>query len=150
MCIRDSPNLVNRYSIFDKPALIKYTQDLTMIYDSIVMCQHFAVEFSEEPLSKMLSAVIGFEYSKEELLKTGERIWNLARLFNLREGFTKKDDMLPKRLLKPTPQAPGKEVPYEELLNAYYEVRGWDAGGRPLPETLERLDLVDEARGVAL
>ncbi len=144
------PNLVDRYSIFDKPALIKYTQDLTMIYDSIVMCQHFAVEFSEEPLSKMLSAVIGFEYPKEELLKTGERIWNLARLFNLREGFTRKDDMLPERLLKPTPQAPGKEVPYEELLNAYYEVRGWDADGRPLPETLERLDLVDEARGVAL
>jgi len=67
-------------------------------------------------------------------MRVGERVWNLERLFNLRAGFTKKDDTLPKRMLRePMPEGPakGKTVPLEKMLGEYYRLRGWDTEGRP-------------------
>jgi len=75
----------------------------------------------------------------------GERIFNLERLFNQREGFSHKDDTLPQRFLRePFREGPsaGHTVPIEQLLDDYYKVRGWDANGSPTEETLNRLGLV--------
>ena len=76
---------------------------------------------------------------------TGERIIQLERLFNLREGLTPADDTLPKRLLQePVPDGPGQGqvVPLVPLLEQYYQVRGWDLNsGRPSAEKLESLGL---------
>lgn len=137
------PNLVNRFSSFEKPSLVKYTQDLAAAYDSLVMCKHFAVEFDEEPLSAMLSAVTGVEFSKEELLVVGERVWALTRLFNVREGLSAKDDTLPKRLLTPLALGPtaGKAPPLDQMIKEYYAVRGWSPEGVPTEECLARLGL---------
>ncbi|MHA1332174.1 MAG: aldehyde ferredoxin oxidoreductase C-terminal domain-containing protein, partial [Candidatus Hodarchaeales archaeon] len=74
----------------------------------------------------------------------GERIYNLQRLFNIREGITRKDDTLPKRLLEePLPEGPaeGHVIDLEPLLDLYYEYRGWDHNGKPTLETLSRLNL---------
>jgi aldehyde:ferredoxin oxidoreductase len=74
-----------------------------------------------------------------DLVRTGERVWNLVRLFNVREGVTRADDGLPPAL------ADGSldETRFEAMLDAYYDRRGWGADGRPTRETLARLDLAD-------
>ena len=137
------PHLVNRFSSFEKPSLVKYTQDLAAIYDCLVMCKHFAIEFDEEPLSAMLSAVTGVEFSKEELLMVGERLWAIARLFNIREGFTRKDDVLPPKLRKPLDKGPiaGRIPPLDEMIKEYYAIRGWDSEGIPTKKLLDKLEL---------
>ena len=77
--------------------------------------------------------------------RTGERINNLERLFNVRCGLRRKDDMLPKRFLNTKfdkGSAAGKTLPLDQMLDEYYQVRGWDPEtGIPLPETLERVGL---------
>lgn len=73
----------------------------------------------------------------------GERGFNLERLFNIREGFTTKDDTLPKRFTDEE-QIPGKKkskVPLSKMLPKYYRLRGWDNNGRPTKKTLKKLDL---------
>ncbi len=76
--------------------------------------------------------------------QTGERIWNLERLFNLKAGLGKKDDTLPKRILEePADVGTGKGLVcrLDEMLPEYYQLNGWDADGVPTAETLKRLDL---------
>jgi aldehyde:ferredoxin oxidoreductase len=81
----------------------------------------------------------------EEILACGERIWNLERLFNLREGLDpESEDTLPKRLLEePIPEGPakGKVNRLKEMLPEYYNLRGWDKKGLPTETKLEELDL---------
>jgi len=92
------------------------------------------------------------EFSKAQLMEIGERIYTLERLFNLREGFTRKDDALPERYFKePTPiglpVAKGKKIDkiqFEKMLNEYYELHDWDRDGVPKKETLEKLKLDKE------
>jgi aldehyde:ferredoxin oxidoreductase len=95
-------------------------------------------------IAALLRTATGFDYDVDELMRAGERIWNLERMFNLRAGFSKKDDTLPKRLLRePMPGGPaeGKTVPLEEMLSEYYHLRGWDKEGRPTKERLAALGL---------
>lgn len=80
----------------------------------------------------------------EKLALVGERIWNLERQFNLKAGFTRKDDDLPPRLkTEPAKTGPAKGVVsgVEKMLPEYYELRGWNAEGVPEKATLERLGL---------
>ncbi len=77
-------------------------------------------------------------------LKTGERIYNLERLFNLKAGLTAKDDTLPKRMLKePMPEGPGKGqiVRLDKMLPEYYKLRGWSAKGVPSAKKLSELGI---------
>jgi aldehyde:ferredoxin oxidoreductase len=82
----------------------------------------------------------------------GERIYTLERMFNLREGFTRKDDTLPERYFKePTPIglpiARGKKIEreqFEKMLDEYYGLHKWDKNGVPTEETLKRLELDKE------
>ncbi|MFB6206778.1 MAG: aldehyde ferredoxin oxidoreductase C-terminal domain-containing protein, partial [Haloglomus sp.] len=84
-----------------------------------------------------------------DLARTGERIWTLTRLFNVREGFDRADDTLPDAL---DTEGALSAAEFERMLDAYYAARGWSADGIPARETLERLDLyatVDENTPVA-
>jgi aldehyde:ferredoxin oxidoreductase len=92
----------------------------------------------------MYRNAVGVDISDEEVLKAGERIWNLEKLFNLNAGFTKADDTLPPRLLKePMPDGPakGKVVELDTMLKEYYELRGWNKDGVPTKEKLIELSL---------
>jgi aldehyde:ferredoxin oxidoreductase len=77
-------------------------------------------------------------------MKVGERVWNLERLYNLREGFTSADDTLPDRLLN-EPIAEGPSAGFVNklppMLEEYYQFRGWDENGVPKAEKLAELDL---------
>jgi aldehyde:ferredoxin oxidoreductase len=101
--------------------------------------------------ASLFSFVVGEALSAEEMMTAGERIWNLERLFNLREGFTRKDDSLPARLLhEPMPMGPAKGhiVELDHLLQDYYRTRGWDEGGVPTPQKLDKLGLSAEGKTV--
>jgi aldehyde:ferredoxin oxidoreductase len=102
-------------------------------------------------LAQLVSCTLGKSWTSEDLLETGDRIWNLERLFNLREGFTKADDTLPPRLLREPMQegpAKGHVVELEPLLQDYYRARHWDTNGVPTPEVLDKLGLAEEGRGI--
>jgi aldehyde:ferredoxin oxidoreductase len=127
-----------------KPELVKAFQDATAAFDSSGLCIFTTFAWGLADLAPQLQAAIGEQYTTEELEKVGERIWNLEREFNNAAGFTAKDDSLPKRLLtEPAKSGPakGKVSMLAEMLPKYYEVRGWDAQGRPTPATKTRLGL---------
>ncbi|MDH4266256.1 MAG: aldehyde ferredoxin oxidoreductase C-terminal domain-containing protein, partial [Deltaproteobacteria bacterium] len=98
-----------------------------------------------ENLTDLFRYVTGIERSAADLRSVGERIIQLERLFNLREGLTPADDTLPKRLLhEPVPDGPGqgRVVSLVPLLEQYYRVRGWDLhSGQPSAEKLESLGI---------
>lgn len=95
------------------------------------------------PQSKTLSALTGRRIALGEFLAAGERAGALARMFNLREGFGRKDDSLPARLTHEPERAanPNTVVPLERLLRDYYKVRDWDEAGVPTARALRRLGL---------
>ncbi|WP_076429024.1 aldehyde ferredoxin oxidoreductase family protein [Haladaptatus litoreus] len=91
---------------------------------------------------------IGFEHSRDELLRIGERVWTMTRLFNVREGFSRAEDSLPVALQQPLrgDERDGERLVFESfarLLSAYYEKRDWDEQGRPTDSLLSRLGLDD-------
>jgi aldehyde:ferredoxin oxidoreductase len=89
----------------------------------------------------------GFNHTVESYLKCGERIWNLIRLFNLREGLKPGSDNLPSRLFnEPFKKGPAKDVVlteegFQKSLGEYYKLRGWDEKGVPTKEKLLELNL---------
>jgi aldehyde:ferredoxin oxidoreductase len=141
-----APPPIDRFAIEGKAEVIKEVQDETAVLDSLGFCvfvMHNA-KITMGDLAELYTAATGFETSERDLWKAGERIWNLERIFNIREGFTYKDDTLPKRLLiEPIPEGPsrGHVVELHELLKDYYKVRGWNNEGIPEKWNLDELDL---------
>ncbi|MEM3026938.1 MAG: aldehyde ferredoxin oxidoreductase C-terminal domain-containing protein, partial [Thermoproteota archaeon] len=138
------PKRIDRFSTVNKAGLVIYQQNLYSAMDTLVACRFTGYGLDEEYYSRMLSAATGVKYTAEDLMLVGERIWNLERLFNIREGFSRKDDTLPKRLLsEPLTSGPtkGQVVELDQMLEEYYRARGWDKEGRPTKRTLERLGL---------
>jgi aldehyde:ferredoxin oxidoreductase len=103
--------------------------------------------FLNDAYAGLLSAVTGWDVDVPELERIGERIVNLERLFGVREGVRRQDDVLPWRVMhEPIPAGPsaGMHCPPDELaamLDAYYTLRGWDADGVPTRERLTDLGL---------
>jgi aldehyde:ferredoxin oxidoreductase len=128
----------------DKPFWVKLFQDLTAAIDASGGCIFGTFGMTGDDYAAMISALTGVTYTTEQYIQAGERIWNLERLFNLRAGFTAKDDQLPERLTKdPIKTGPAKgEVSHvPEMLPEYYKLRGWDEKGVPTKERLKELQL---------
>jgi aldehyde:ferredoxin oxidoreductase len=148
------PAPVDRYSVQGKGALTKHNQDKTATYDSLIICGFPACFgwISPEIYAQLLVAATGIEEfgDIQYLITAGERIYNLERLFNIREGFQSKDDYLPERFLKePVPDGASKGQVFEMelLLRDYYTARGWDIQtGVPKREKLEELGLQSIAK----
>ncbi len=142
--ILGSPQKIDPFTTEGKPQWVKTFQDLTAVIDSEGLCLFSSFALGAEDYAALLSAVTGVEYSAEEALKAGERIWNLERLWNLKAGLTKEDDTLPPRFLKePMPDGPskGQIVHLDVMLPEYYKLRGWDENGVPTEEKLKELGL---------
>ncbi len=89
---------------------------------------------------KWLTLITGTRFSSGHIQEIGARIFNLERMYNLREGFTAADDTLPDRILhEPTFKGMSSGHPLDQLLPRYYRIRGWDEQGVPRPRTLARL-----------
>lgn len=139
-----SPQKLDPYTSEGKATWTKIFQDLTATIDASGMCLFSSFPYGADDYSAALSAVTGFEMDAAEVLRIGERIWNLQKLMNLRLGFTKDDDTLPKRLLTVplTEGAPkGRVWERQPLLDQYYKERGWDVSGVPTQEKLKELGL---------
>jgi len=146
------PKPIDPHEWKGKAKLVKFWQDVFSIIDSAGLCLFFAVrnllrpelEIYPDGILEYLNAVTGAEYSLEELMKAGERTLNAERMFLVNAGFSRKDDALPKRLThEPFSEGPakGKVVHLEEMLEEYYQVRGWTAEGIPTEAKKKELGL---------
>ena len=127
-----------------KAGLVMAFQDATAVVDSAGLCVFTTFAWSLDDIGPQIDSACEGDWSVENLLKVGERIWTLERQFNLEAGFTGKDDNLPKRLMKDaakTGPAKGKVSGLDVMLPEYYQLRGWTADGVPTNETLSRVDL---------
>ncbi len=141
----------DRRSTEDKPAFAVKSQHFTAVDDSLVMCRFTSERgfglFVNDSYAGLVSAVTGWDMDAAELERLGERVVNLERLFNVREGVRRADDVLPWKVMhEPIPDGPsaGMHCPPAELaamLDAYYALRGWDADGVPTPERVAALGL---------
>jgi aldehyde:ferredoxin oxidoreductase len=124
--------------------------------DSLTQCR-FASErgyggMINENYVKMINSITGWGLSLDELEKAGERIYNLERAFNCREGVRRKDDTIPFRALNvPIPEGPSKGMytppaEFEAMLKEYYRLRGWDENGLPTLGKLKELGLEEVPR----
>jgi aldehyde:ferredoxin oxidoreductase len=126
-----------------------YCQMVWSLYNSLGMCDFVGIPLGRLKLSAIrdyVSAATGWDMSLFELLKVGERANTLARIFNTREGFSAKDDLLPQRMFEPLQNGhlKGKSMDPEELHNAlqiYYQMAGWDQQGVPTSAKLSELDI---------
>jgi len=138
------PVLLNRLTFGGKAGLLPVFENFFAAMDSLVVCKFVSFSTGEEELAAMLEAVTGVQFSAQDLLRAGERIWNLERLFNLREGFTAADDTLPERFFKDSVDGYAKGLDRREFLQAlreYYRYRGWTEEGVPSEEKLARLGI---------
>ncbi|MCK5560227.1 MAG: aldehyde ferredoxin oxidoreductase family protein [Thermoplasmata archaeon] len=138
---------VDRLSAENKGEEIKAMEDFVTIYDCLGICKFSRKIYYLEQMQELLEVVTGFKFTEDELMTIGERLTNLKRLFNLREGITRKDDKLPKRILsEPIPEgvSKGHYIKPEEaemMIGDYYRVRGWDEEGVPTEAKLEELGI---------
>lgn len=139
------PEKLDRLSIEGKAVWAKLFQDLAAVIDSLGLCLFTSFAIGADDYRDMFNTIVGEEWTTEELLEAGDRIWNLERMFNLKAGVGPKEDKLPKRLLEePIPEGASKGHVHRlaELLPQYYKERGWDESGIPTESKLAQLKLV--------
>ncbi len=142
----DTEERLDPFSNELKAELVKNQQDLFCLINCSGMCLFATFAVSLKQLVPFLYAATGVERfnDSESILKIGERVNNLVRQFNIREGLTKKLDTLPKRFLsEPLKEGPSRDhvVDLDQLMKEYYFVRGWNEEGVPKKETLRELGL---------
>lgn len=143
---------LNQDSVEGKGYLVKWCEDNRAVADSLEVCKFIVRTVLLKPIwmTRYLQAVTGGDLTEDELMTTGARIVNVERLFNIRQGLTRKDDTLPERFLtEPIPSGPqkGKVLNLQPMLDEYYKARGWDLEtGRPTKACLMDLGLADMGR----
>lgn len=125
------------------------SRDKKIVEDSAVVCTFFP--FPLKSLSQLITFATGRKLTTYKLRKAAWRIDTTTRMFNMREGATRKYDSLPSRLMNesvPSGPAEGYKAfiskgDFEQCLDRYYELRGWNRNGEPIPDTLKRLGIKD-------
>ena len=155
LCVEDSRI---EDSMVENPAeakVVKDLEDALTVFDCVGTCKFMGMALAAEDWVDMIADCVGWEFSVNDFRRAGERVYNLARAFSVRDGLTRADDTLPRRLLEePLPEGAAEGHKVEKLdqsLDAYYGFRGWDKKtGRPTPEKLKELNLdyvIDETQG---
>jgi len=133
------------HEVEGKPELIVRLQNYMASLNALGLCKFlFCGKIGPPGIAKWTNLVTGWSLTSEELLKIGERLFNLKRMYNYRLGITRKDDFLPPRLLtwdRKEGGAKGSLPHLGKLLGRYYQLRGWSEDGVPTLDKLEELDL---------
>jgi len=146
------PEKVDRTATKGKGRLTKWNQDVRSVTcDCATMCAFLldmaVPDIACQNTADLVNAASGTSFTSEEIQKIGERLNNVARLFNIGAGFTRKDDTFPKRLMtEPIKAGASKgqiisQKDLDEMLDEYYSERGWDKSGAPTPDKLKELGL---------
>lgn len=136
-----------RFNMEGKAHLAIIFQDLAATLDSLVCCmfmQSCGMDLTRT--TEFLNTVTGWEMEPQELMKIGERIVNLQRLINVRDGYQRDSDRLPSRMFEPAMQGfRANKAPFgfSEALDEYYRLRGWDQEGVPTAEKICSIEAVD-------
>jgi aldehyde:ferredoxin oxidoreductase len=134
----------DRFGLQGKGEMVALMQNLMGVVDSLKVCKFILGAIRIADLLDCYRMVTGYRLDQQELLKAGERIFNLKRLYNVAHGLSRKDDCLPARVLTWPRQRGGAagQLPHlGRMLADYYACRGWDEMGIPTRETVERLGL---------
>ncbi|MHA2151087.1 MAG: aldehyde ferredoxin oxidoreductase C-terminal domain-containing protein, partial [Candidatus Thorarchaeota archaeon] len=146
----DQPNL----SALDVVESLIEQRDIKILRDSLIVC-HFTyhLPLSHDQNIRMLRGATGTDYDKTSISLFAQRVDTLARLFNIREGMSRKDDVIPPRFWEAETHGPAEGMKafvdrddFEKSLDRYYEVRGWNKDGTPTKETIEKLGLPSFAK----
>jgi aldehyde:ferredoxin oxidoreductase len=132
----------SRHAGEEKVENITRHQNWRTMCNSLVLC-YFA-NIAPESVLDLVNHATGFDYGLEDFMEIGERSWNLKRIINHRLGLTGADDRIPEEFLKPLTDggSAGYVLPFDEMLAAYYENRGWDSEtGKPTPKRLQKIGL---------
>jgi aldehyde:ferredoxin oxidoreductase len=137
-----------------KSRMVWWQELLYAVTDSLGTCKFQTVFLAVhapkwDEFSKLIQLATDMEISSSQLMDIGERIYTVERMFNNREGFTRKDDILPERYFKEAtpiglPRVKGIKIDrtkFEEMLDEYYTLHGWDNNGNPKEETLQKLGI---------
>lgn len=137
--------VVDRFKMENSEFVAARYQDYGVLTNSLCHCKFMLFGgMALTDLLNTLNSVTGWDWTMKDFLKTGERIFTLQRLVNVKNGITRKDDVLPKKIFEPAKEGgrAGKiPAPFEPALDRYYAVRGWDTNGIPEREKLKELDL---------
>jgi aldehyde:ferredoxin oxidoreductase len=131
----------------DKHIIVIEEQNLLAALYSLTICDFARSGIDTEKYLRLLDYCTGIQLTKQDFLKTGERIWNLIRMYNIREGWVQELSYLPVKFRKPLPNGlmAGhcfSEYHEQQLLKLYNEARGWDEKGVPSEQKLEELGLL--------
>jgi aldehyde:ferredoxin oxidoreductase len=137
------------YTAEGKADIVKGMYDENCVLHSLLVCDFPAkfIPLTLDVYSQYFQAVTGESLSVEDFATIADRIETLVRLFNLREGFRRKDDTVPYRTLHESlPDGPAKgqiigEANFNRMIDEYYALRGWDSEGVPTKETLQKYQL---------
>ena len=142
------PQPVDRYGYEGKAAMVRELQLTYVIFDSLIGCAFGGFAITQKDYVDGVAALTGWPFTLKELRQIAERTWNLTRLFNVREGFTRKDDTLPLRLFEEaSSKGPSKgqvvdRIAFEKMLDDYYQIVGWDRlTGSPTEKKLIELGI---------
>jgi aldehyde:ferredoxin oxidoreductase len=137
----------DRFTPEGKGALVKDSREQRVLVDSAVICSFTSVQ--KPTLTELISAATGFDFSLEDLYHLSDRVSNVERAFNVREGVRREADTLPRRLLNEPLE--GQVVELDTLLDDFYAACGWDpTTGIPTRQKLHDLDLDDIANQLGL
>jgi aldehyde:ferredoxin oxidoreductase len=142
---------VDRFSAENKGYLVKAHEDLMVIYDVVGVCKFTRHMFFAEAYLEMIKAVTGMEFTVSDVFTVGERVYNLQRVFSVREGLNRRQDTLPPRAFEdPIPEGASKgsviaRDEFDRMLDDYYQARGWTKNGVPTKAKLVSLDLNEVA-----
>jgi aldehyde:ferredoxin oxidoreductase len=131
----------DRFAYEGKAKLVKEMQDSTAIIDSIIMCM-FTVDLAitVDLYAKAVNLATGMKIQAADVYTIGERINNMERMFNVREGIAAKEDRLPERFSREPGSDPDQHtVDVSKMMPEYYSLRGWDDSGVPRPDHLKKL-----------
>ena len=137
---------LKNHSTENKPEMNVELEHIMCLCDSLTICKFLLGATGDEScdvLIEWINEITGWDVTKEELIAMGERIFNLKRMYLVRDGQSRKDDKLPGRMKKRrmTGGSANNIPDVDGMLDRYYELRGWDEFGIPTKETLDRLGL---------
>ncbi|MDW7668842.1 MAG: aldehyde ferredoxin oxidoreductase family protein [Bacillota bacterium] len=138
------------HTVVGKAEMVKELFDENTVFHSLLVCDFPGkfIPMKIDDFAEFLEAAVGRKYTASELMEMADMIETQIRMFNTREGFDRKDDVLPDRIIYEShPEGPSKgkvigKEDFNRMLSEYYELRGWDDNGIPESDTIKKYNLI--------